>query len=79
SSALDFYQKTIALNTRRFQEKLRPIVLDKLVAHSKYQELPVAQRKKATERIDAFLNFLIAAFPNFAVSMMAADLINSRQ
>lgn len=79
STALDFYQKTIALNTRRFQDKLRPIVLNKLVAHSKYQELPLAQRKKATERIDAFLNFLIAAFPNFAVAMMAADLINTRQ
>lgn len=79
SSALDFYQKTIALNTRRFQEKLRPIVLEKLVRHSKYQELPQEHRKKATERFDAFLNFLIAAFPNFAVSMMAADLVNSRQ
>jgi len=79
SSALDFYQKTIALNTRRFQEKLRPIVLEKLVKHSKYQELPQDHRKKATERFDAFLSFLIAAFPNFAVSMMAADLVNSRQ
>ncbi|WP_432754900.1 metallophosphoesterase [Pseudomonas sp. WMBT8] len=79
SSALDFYQKTIALNTRRFQEKLRPIVLEKLARHSKYQELPQEHRKKATERFDAFLNFLIAAFPNFAVSMMTADLVNSRQ
>ena len=79
SNALDFYQKTIALNTRKFQEKLRPIVIEKLVQHSKYEALPQEQRKKATERFDAFLNFLIAAFPNFAVSMMAADLVNARQ
>lgn len=79
SNALDFYQKTIALNTRKFQDKLRPIVLGKLIEHSKYQDLPQENRRKATEKIDAFLNFLIAAFPSFAVSMMASDLINSRQ
>lgn len=79
SKALDFYQKTIALNTRKFQDKIRPIVLDKLIEHSKYQDLPQGQKKKATETIDAFLNFLIASLPNFTVSMMASDLINFRQ
>ena len=79
SKALDFYQKTIALNTRKFQDKIRPIVLDKLIKHSKYENLPQGQKKKATETIDAFLNFLIASLPNFTVSMMASDLINFRQ
>lgn len=79
SSSLDFYQKTIALNTRRFQEKLRPLVIDKLAEHSKFQELRADQKKQAKEKFDAFLNFVVASFPNFAVAMMSADLVNARQ
>ncbi len=79
AKVLDFYQKTIALNTRKFHDTLRPILIDRLLHHSKLKELPQEQKQRATEQINAFLNFVIAAFPNFTVSMMTADLINSRQ
>jgi hypothetical protein len=57
SNALDFYQKTIALNTRRFQEKLRPIVIGKLVKHSKYEALPQEHRKKQPRDLTHSLTF----------------------
>jgi len=79
SKVLDFYQKTIALNTRKFHDTLRPIVIDRLLENSKFKGVPSEQKQKAAEQINSFLNFVIAAFPNFTVSMMTADLINSRQ
>jgi hypothetical protein len=77
--ALSFYEKTIALNTRRFHERLRPIVIDKLLEHSGFDNLNSVQRAKTTDNINAFLNFLVSSFPNFTVSMMASDLVNARQ
>jgi len=78
-SALNFYEKTIALNTRKFHEVLRPILIEKLIEHSRFQELNSDQQSKTRENINAFLNFVVASFPNFAVSMMASDLVNARQ
>ncbi|KPY53644.1 metallophosphoesterase [Pseudomonas syringae] len=78
-AALNFYERTIALNTRKFHEQLRPIVIEKLIEHSKFQELNPEQKIKTRENINAFLNFVVASFPNFTVSMMASDLVNARQ
>ena len=58
---------------------LRPILIEKLIEHSRFQELNSDQQSKTRENINAFLNFVVASFPNFAVSMMASDLVNARQ
>lgn len=79
NSAISFYEKTIALNTRKFNVQLRPIVINKLLEHSRYKELTDPQKTRMTDNFNAFLNFLVATFPNFTVSMMVSDLINARQ
>jgi predicted phosphodiesterase len=78
-AAIDFYEKTIAVNTRKFHEQLRPLVINKLMEHSKFKELPPLDKARMTDNFNAFLNFVVATFPNFTVSMMVSDLINARQ
>ena len=79
NNIFELYIKFIAYNTRIFNIKIRPSLLDKILAAIDYVNMTQSQKNEAHTKINAFINFAIATVPNITVSMMTSDFFNERQ
>ncbi len=79
SKIFDFYMKLASLHVRDFDKKIRPAIVSKISRVLDYHHLDLMNQKLAIDQINAFLNFVISAIPNWSVAMMNSDFFNQRQ
>lgn len=79
SSIFDFYMKSASLNVRIFDQRLRSVAISKIFRILDYDNLSDQNKVVAKSQVNAFLNFVISAIPNWSVAMMNSDFFNQRQ
>jgi hypothetical protein len=73
------YMNSIAFNVRAFDVNGRPAIIGHIKSLLEYEKIDEGKRGEIENQVNAFINFLIAAIPNWAVAMMSSDFFNQRQ
>lgn len=73
------YMNSIAFNVRAFDRTGRPIIISHIKSLLEYEKIDEGKRGEIESKVNAFINFIIAALPNWGVAMMNSDFFNQRQ
>lgn len=79
NNVFQHYMNSIAFNVRAFDVKGRPIIIGHIKSLLEYEKIDEGKRGEIESQVNAFINFLIAAIPNWGVAMMSSDFFNQRQ
>ncbi len=70
---------SIAFNVHAFDINGREIIISRLKSLLEYEKIDEGKRGGIESQVNAFINFMIAAIPNWGVAMMSSDFFNQRQ
>lgn len=73
------YMNSIAFNVRDFDVNARAIIIGRIKSILEYEKIEEGKRGEIENQVNAFINFVIAAIPNWGVAMMSSDFFNQRQ
>lgn len=79
SNIFRHFMNSIAFNVRAFDRDGRPEIIEHIKALVGYEKINEGKRGEIEAQVNAFINFMIAAIPNWGVVMMSSDFFNQRQ